>query len=141
MRAVLVKADKGPIENLYVGQVEKPVQKDGQVVVKVSTSEREPHRQLKLSSLQIVAFGLNRMDLLQREGHYPLPPGASTILGVEFAGYVEQLGPGVTKWAIGDEVFGLTGGVSIVMRHATCPFQPSVSRVHMPSTLHPAKIC
>lgn len=92
MRAVLVKDDKGPIENLYVGQVEKPVPKDGQVVVR------------------IVAFGLNRMDLLQREGPYPLPPGASTILGVEFAGYVEQLGPGVTKWAIGDEVFGLTGG-------------------------------
>lgn len=115
MRAILVKDDKGPIENLYIGQVEKPVPKDGQVVIKVSTIERDPHRQGNLSPLQIVAFGLNRMDLLQRAGPYPLPPGASTILGVEFSGYVEQLGPGVTKWAIGDEVFGLTAGVSIDM--------------------------
>ena len=38
MRAVLVKDRKGPIGNLYIGQVEKPVPKDGQVVVKVSTS-------------------------------------------------------------------------------------------------------
>ena len=38
MRAVLVKDGKGPIKNLYIGQVEKPVPKDGQVVVKVSTT-------------------------------------------------------------------------------------------------------
>lgn len=92
MRAVLIKDDKGPIENLYIGETEKPVPKQGQVLVKV------------------VAFGLNRMDLIQREGRYPPPSGASTILGVEFSGRVESLGPGATKWSTGDEVFGLSGG-------------------------------
>ncbi|KAL4069984.1 hypothetical protein V8B97DRAFT_2024318 [Scleroderma yunnanense] len=92
MRAVLVKDGQGPIENLYFGQVDKPVPKEGQVVVR------------------IIAFGVNRLDLMQREGNHNPPPGASTVLGVEFSGRVEQLGPGVTKWAIGDQVFGLTGG-------------------------------
>ncbi|KAI6129711.1 quinone oxidoreductase putative [Pisolithus croceorrhizus] len=92
MRAVLIKDDEGPIENLYIGETEKPVPEEGQVLVKV------------------VAFGLNGMDLLQREGKYPLPPGTSTILGVEFSGRVDYLGPGVTKWSTGDEVFGLSGG-------------------------------
>ncbi|KAI6042655.1 quinone oxidoreductase putative [Pisolithus marmoratus] len=92
MRAVLIKDGKGPIENLYIGEVEKPVPKESQVLVKVA------------------AFGLNRMDLSQREGRYPPPPGASIILGVEFSGCVESVGPGVTKWSPGDEVFGLSGG-------------------------------
>jgi NADPH:quinone reductase-like Zn-dependent oxidoreductase len=47
------------------------------------------------------------MDLSEREGKYP---GSSGILGVEFAGTVHELGPGVTRWSLGDEVFGLTGG-------------------------------
>lgn len=52
------------------------------------------------------------MDILQREGKYPLPPQASkTILGVEFSGTVTKLGEGVNKWKEGDEVFGLTYGV------------------------------
>lgn len=65
--------------------------------------------------VQIKAFGLNRMDLLQREGHYPLPPQAGKILGVEFAGIItqeaEQAGTG---FKAGDEVFGLAyGGVCV----------------------------
>ena len=52
------------------------------------------------------------MDLMQREGRYSLPPGASTILGVEFSGHVEQVGEGVSEWVPGDDVFGLTAGVS-----------------------------
>ncbi|KAF8442800.1 quinone oxidoreductase putative [Boletus edulis BED1] len=92
MRAVLIKDAKGPIENLYVGNIERPVPEEGQVLVKIS------------------AFGLNGMDLAQREGMYPPPPGTSHILGVEFSGVVHQLGPGVTKWSQGDEVYGLVGG-------------------------------
>ncbi|KAG6335615.1 hypothetical protein ID866_3472 [Astraeus odoratus] len=94
MRAVLIKDGQGPVENLYIGETEKPAPKEGQVLVK------------------IVAFGLNRMDLSQREGRYPVPPGASAILGVEFSGHVEQVGLGVSKWSQGDEVFGLAAGVS-----------------------------
>lgn len=59
------------------------------------------------------AFGLNRMDLLQREGKYNLPPQASkTVLGVEFAGTITETGEGASKFKVGDEVFGLAFGVS-----------------------------
>ena len=51
------------------------------------------------------------MDILQREGKYALPPGASTILGVEFSGHIVDVGGTVTRWKNGDEVFGLAAGV------------------------------
>ena len=57
------------------------------------------------------------MDLAQREGMYPPPPGASQILGVEFSGVVHQLGLSVTKWSLGDEVYGLVGGVWVSEIH------------------------
>lgn len=63
--------------------------------------------------IKIHAFGLNRMDLLQREGHYPLPPNAPTTLGVEFSGTVVSLGPNPpnpTTFSPGDSVFGLAPG-------------------------------
>lgn len=49
----------------------------------------------------------------QREGKYPVPPGTTEILGVEFSGTVAALGPNVHDFQVGDEVFGLTYGVSI----------------------------
>ena len=52
------------------------------------------------------------MDIAQREGGYPLPPGAPDTMGVEFAGTVAELGAGAgEKVAVGDEVIGLAGGV------------------------------
>lgn len=52
------------------------------------------------------------MDLMQREGKYPLPPQASkTIMGVEFSGRVTKAGEGCKKYKEGDEVFGLAYGV------------------------------
>ncbi|KAG8905972.1 hypothetical protein FRB99_007906 [Tulasnella sp. 403] len=93
MRAVLIKDGKGPIENLFIGETERPKPtEDGQVVVKVK------------------AFGLNRMDIHQREGGYPVPAGVTDILGVEFSGIVHELGPNVANVKEGDEVFGLTYG-------------------------------
>jgi NADPH:quinone reductase-like Zn-dependent oxidoreductase len=50
----------------------------------------------------------------QREGRYPLPPGTSDILGVEFSGIIEELGPNPGRWAIGDEVLGLSTGVRML---------------------------
>jgi NADPH:quinone reductase-like Zn-dependent oxidoreductase len=48
------------------------------------------------------------MDLLQREGHYPVPPQGGRILGVEFSGTIEELGKGKNDgFKVGDEVFGL----------------------------------
>ena len=61
--------------------------------------------------VQIRAFGLNRMDISQREGKYPPPKGASMILGVEFSGHIVGLGKDVMEWKEGDEVLGLAGGV------------------------------
>lgn len=51
------------------------------------------------------------MDILQREGKYPPPPGASSILGVEFSGNIAELGHDTSDFKIGDEVLGLVGGV------------------------------
>lgn len=60
--------------------------------------------------VDVVAAGVNRADLLQREGHYPPPPGASDILGLEVSGRVAALGPDVTGWSVGDPVCALLEG-------------------------------
>lgn len=61
--------------------------------------------------VKIKAFGLNRMDLLQREGLYPLPPQAPETMGVEFSGTVESLGEDTEcGFKAGDAVFGLAYG-------------------------------
>lgn len=60
--------------------------------------------------VKIKAFGLNRMDLLQREGKYPLPPQAPSTMGVEFSGIIEELADSQSDFKVGDEVFGLAYG-------------------------------
>jgi NADPH2:quinone reductase len=61
--------------------------------------------------IRTVAAGINRADLLQRQGHYPPPPGASPILGMELSGHIAELGPGTTsRWRVGDVVCALLGG-------------------------------
>jgi NADPH:quinone reductase len=61
--------------------------------------------------LRTVAAGLNRADLLQRQGHYPPPPGVSPILGMEVSGHIAELGPGASsRWRVGDSVCALLGG-------------------------------
>ena len=57
--------------------------------------------------IDVAATAVNRADLLQRQGHYPPPPGASEILGLECSGTVAELGDGVTGIAVGDEVCAL----------------------------------
>jgi putative PIG3 family NAD(P)H quinone oxidoreductase len=56
------------------------------------------------------AAGLNRADLLQRQGFYPPPAGASAILGLECAGEVVEVGSGVERWSTGDRVMALLPG-------------------------------
>lgn len=91
MRAVIANGAGGP-EILSVVEVADPEPEPGEVV------------------LDVVAAGLNRADLLQRQGRYPPPPGASAIIGMECSGRVAALGEGVEGWAIGDEVVALLAG-------------------------------
>ncbi|GFO60302.1 NADPH:quinone oxidoreductase [Geomonas silvestris] len=91
MKAVLMEGFGG-IEVLKCGEAETPVPKENEVLVRVH------------------ATSINRPDLVQREGKYPPPPGDSEILGLEVAGTVEALGPGVTGWQVGDRVMSLVGG-------------------------------
>jgi putative PIG3 family NAD(P)H quinone oxidoreductase len=72
--------------------VDDPVAGEGEVVVDVAAS------------------AVNRADLLQRQGHYPPPPGASEILGLECSGVISEIGEGVEGWRIGDEVCALLAG-------------------------------
>lgn len=91
MKAVLIKAFGSP-DNLYIGEAEKPTIGDYEVLVKVGAS------------------ALNRADTLQRKGMYPPPPGASSILGLEMAGTIVELGAKVTQWEVGDRICGLLSG-------------------------------
>jgi NADPH2:quinone reductase len=61
--------------------------------------------------VKVHSAGLNGADMMQRQGHYPAPPGApQEIPGLELAGEVVGLGPGATRFAIGDRVMGIVGG-------------------------------
>jgi putative PIG3 family NAD(P)H quinone oxidoreductase len=61
--------------------------------------------------IKVAAAGVNRPDVAQRLGKYPAPPGASDIPGLELAGTIEQTGPGVHDWRVGDRICALvTGG-------------------------------
>jgi putative PIG3 family NAD(P)H quinone oxidoreductase len=91
MRAVEISAPGGP-EVLRLAEVSKPKPKPNEIVVKVA------------------AAGVNRPDVLQRMGHYPVPPGASPLPGLEVAGEVEELGGEVTLWKRGDKVCALANG-------------------------------
>ncbi|MCJ7629298.1 MAG: NAD(P)H-quinone oxidoreductase [Longimicrobiales bacterium] len=92
MRAVVITEFGGP-EVLRLQDVERPEPGLRQILVRVSAS------------------GLNRADLVQRVGKYPAPPGSPPdIPGLEYAGTVEAVGPGVTLWNKGDRVMGIVGG-------------------------------
>ena len=88
MRAVTASGAGGP-EVLDVVQLPRPVPGNGQILVRVH------------------AAGVNRPDVMQRQGNYPPPPGASDIFGLELAGVVEASGPGATRFAKGDRVMAL----------------------------------
>ncbi|MEJ2433343.1 MAG: NAD(P)H-quinone oxidoreductase [Pseudolabrys sp.] len=60
--------------------------------------------------LKVAAAGVNRPDVMQRMGLYPPPPGAPDIPGLEIAGEVAALGPGVARWKAGDKVMALVVG-------------------------------
>jgi len=92
MKAVIITRPGGP-EVLEIQDRPTPEAGIGQIRVKVRAS------------------ALNRADLLQRAGNYPVPPGSpETIAGMEYAGEVDALGQGVQLWKKGDRVMGIIGG-------------------------------
>ncbi|MEE3100009.1 MAG: NAD(P)H-quinone oxidoreductase, partial [Pseudomonadota bacterium] len=60
--------------------------------------------------IKVAAAGVNRPDALQRAGNYPVPPGASDLPGLEAAGTVAAIGPGASRWKLGDRVCALLPG-------------------------------
>ncbi|MGJ0118902.1 NAD(P)H-quinone oxidoreductase [Williamsia sp. MIQD14] len=91
MRTIAVRGD-GSDAVLEPSEAPKPSAGPGEVLIAVA------------------AAGVNRADLMQRQGLYPPPPGASEILGLEVSGTIAELGEGVTDLAVGDEVCALLAG-------------------------------
>jgi len=91
MQAIVIE-EPGDENVLQIGTAPDPVLGPGQVRIAVAAS------------------ALNRADLLQRQGMYPPPPGASPILGLECSGVVAELGEGVQQWRVGDRVMALLAG-------------------------------
>ncbi len=91
MRAVAIAAPGGP-EVLTVVSRATPVPESGEVLIRVA------------------AAGVNRPDILQRKGLYPPPNGVTDIPGLEVAGTVVDVGPGVHAWRAGDRVCALVSG-------------------------------
>ena len=99
MRAVIASGTGGP-EVLSVGEVADPRPQAGEVLI------------------DVVATAVNRADTLQRQGHYPPPPGASEVIGLECSGRIAELGEGVEGWSVGDEVCALLAGGGYAARVA-----------------------
>lgn len=91
MRAVIVETP-GDVAALTIGEVDRPAVGAGEVLVRT------------------VASGVNRADVLQRQGHYPPPPGVTDIIGLEASGVVAEVGEGVERWKERDEVVALLSG-------------------------------
>ncbi|MGY6023927.1 NAD(P)H-quinone oxidoreductase [Streptomyces spinosirectus] len=91
MHAITIPEPGGP-EALVWDEVPDPVAGEGEVLV------------------EVVASAVNRADILQRQGFYDPPPGSSPYPGLECSGRIAALGPGVSGWAVGDEVCALLAG-------------------------------
>lgn len=91
MLAIEIPAPGGP-DVLHPASVPVPVPGHGQIVIRLAWA------------------GVNRPDSLQRAGRYAPPPGASPLPGLEGAGHVAAVGPGVTRWKEGDAVCALLPG-------------------------------
>lgn len=91
MRIVDVTAPGGP-ENLILAEAPTPAAGPGELVIAVT------------------AAGVNRADLLQRQGFYPPPPGVSEVIGLEVSGHIHEIGAEVEGWTVGDRCVALLAG-------------------------------
>jgi NADPH2:quinone reductase len=112
-RAVVVSRPGGP-EVVQLVERPRPVPGEGELLVRVR------------------AAGMNRIDVLQRQGNYPMLPGASDVLGLELAGVVESPGPGANRFKRGDRIMALvTSGAhadwAVIQEGAALPIPEGVS--------------
>jgi putative PIG3 family NAD(P)H quinone oxidoreductase len=115
MRAVVIR-EPGDPEVLELQEVTRPEPGPAEALVRVASS------------------GLNRADLLQRRGRYPVPPGyPEDIPGLELAGTVESVGEDVTGVAVGDRVMGILGGGG----YAEYALSPAETLVPIPASTDP----
>lgn len=112
MRAITIPSYGGP-EVLVLDDVDEPVAGPGEVLV------------------DVVATAVNRADLLQRQGFYRPPAGATSVPGLECSGRVAALGEGVAGWAIGDAVCALLTGGGYAERVAV----PAAQLLPVPSSV------
>ncbi|MFP5021043.1 NAD(P)H-quinone oxidoreductase [Pseudonocardia phyllosphaerae] len=112
MKAITLAEYGGP-ENMAWEEVPDPAAGPGEVVI------------------DVVASAVNRADLLQVQGNYPVPPGASQILGLECSGRIAGLGEGVEGWAVGDEVCALLAGGGYAQKVAV----PAVQVLPLPENV------
>ena len=91
MRAVIAP-EPGGLDALQVADLPIPEPGEGEVLIGIE------------------AAGLNRADILQRQGFYPPPPGITEVLGLECAGTIAAIGPGVDHFSVGDRVCALLAG-------------------------------
>ncbi|WP_405711108.1 NAD(P)H-quinone oxidoreductase [Streptomyces xanthophaeus] len=99
MKAITIEQPGGP-EALVWTDAPDPVAGEGEVLVEVAAS------------------AVNRADVLQRQGFYDPPPGASPHPGLECSGRITAIGPGVAGWSVGDEVCALLAGGGYAQRVA-----------------------
>jgi NADPH2:quinone reductase len=112
MKAVVIEGKGGP-EVLQLRDVAVPQPGKGEVLIKVT------------------AAGVNRPDVLQRQGNYPAPKGHSELPGLEVSGVVAALGEGVERLSIGDAVLALVAGGG----YAEYTVAPEVCCIRKPDTL------
>jgi len=94
--------------------------------------------------VDVTAAGVNRADLMQRQGFYPPPPGAPPYPGLECAGVISAVGDGVTEWRVGDQVCALLAGGGyaerVVVPHGQLLPKPTTTSLDEAAAL-PETIC
>ena len=116
MKAVIAKKP-GDESVLTLAEVPAPVLKPEEILIRVSHA------------------GVNRADIMQRQGFYPPPPGASEIIGLECAGEVVQVGSKVSGWRVGDHAMALLAGGGYAEKAAV----HHGSAMHVPGALSDAE--
>ena len=123
-QAIGIKGGKGNADALFMEDIPLPQPRGNEALVRVK------------------AFGLNRMDLLQREGKYPVPPQAPSTMGVEFSGVIQGFGRDPEHdFKVGDHVFGLAYGGTLAYRQASRSVESCILCAHWSRDRRLCRVC